>query len=51
MEEYDNYPWMTEIQCMEYGLKADIEGVYGIIGGGRGLADLLGELIERREWI
>jgi len=51
MHEYNNESWMNEIQCMEYGLKADVEALYRVCGGGAGFADLLGELIERREWI
>jgi len=43
---------MSEVQCMEYGLKADLEGTYDLIAGGvKGFCDLLGELIVNEEYI
>ncbi len=52
LQDYGNEPWMAEIQCMEYGLKADLEGTYNLIAGGaKGFCDLLGELIVHEEYI
>lgn len=52
LHDYGNDGWMTEVQCMEYGLKADIESVYQMVeGGGKGFCDIIGELIDRGEYI
>ncbi len=52
LQDYGNESWMSEVQCMEYGLKADLEGTYDLIAGGvKGFCDLLGELIVNEEYI
>jgi meiotic recombination protein SPO11 len=50
LQEYNNTAWMREIECMEYGLKVDIESLYGMLND-QTLCDLLGGMIEREEWI
>jgi len=52
LHDYGNEAWMAEVQCMEYGLKADLEATYDLVAGGaRGFCDLLGELIVREDYI